>query len=93
MKLNAILIVCVLCAIVVELVFAVTAFQQDFPIFNASGTNQTTNFVDVNGNVGAEDSRFMWNNTGLALIAQAFVLFAAAAATLGLLRNGEEKHA
>jgi hypothetical protein len=93
MKLNAILIVCVVCAIIAELLFASVALQQDFPIFSASGTNQTINFVDVNGDVGAEDSRFMWNNTGLALIAQAFVLFAAAAATLGLLRNGEEKHA
>jgi len=92
MKLNAILIACVLCAIITELFFVGVALQQDFPIFSASGTNQTT-FVDVNGDVGAEDSRFMWNNTGLALIAQAFVLFAAAAATLGLLRNGEEKHA
>ena len=93
MKLNAILIACVLCAIITELLFVGVALQQDFPIFSASGTNQTTTFVDVNGDVGAEDSRFMWNNTGLALIAQAFVLFAAAAATLGLLRNGEEKHA
>ena len=92
MKLNAILIACVLCAIITELLFVGVALQQDFPIFSASGPNQTT-FVDVNGDVGAEDSRFMWNNTGLALIAQAFVLFAAAAATLGLLRSGEEKHA
>lgn len=91
MKLNAAFIVCVLCTIVVVMVFAVVTFQQDFPIFNASDSNQT-NFVNVNGNVGAEDSRFMWNNTGLALIAQAFVLFAAAAATLGLLRSDEEKH-
>ncbi len=74
------------------MVFAVVAFQHQFPIFSSFGSNQTINFVEVNGNVGAEDSRFMWNNTGLALIAQAFVLFAAAAATLGLLWSGEEKH-
>ena len=93
MKLNAIFIFCLLCAIIAELLFVVVAVQQDFPIFSAPGNNQTNRFVDVNGDVGAEDSRFMWNNTGLALIVQAFVLFAAAAATLGLLRNGEEKHA
>jgi hypothetical protein len=92
MKLNASFIVCVLCTMIALIVFTVVAFQQDFPIFSAHGSNQTINFVDINGNVGAEDSRFMWNNTGLALIAQAFVLFAAAAATLGLLRSGEEKH-
>ncbi len=72
--------------------FVMVPFQQEFPVFNPS--NQTSSFVSVNGEVGAEDSRFMWNNDGLALIAQAFVLFAAAAATLGLLKGkGEEKHA
>jgi hypothetical protein len=93
MKLNAAFIVCILCAFVAMALFVVVALQQNFPIFNASVSNQTSSFVDVNGDVGAHDSQFMWNNTGLALIAQAFVLFAAAAATLGLLKGGEEKNA
>jgi predicted permease len=91
MKLTAAFILCLICAIVAIVLFASIALQQNFPVFTAS--NQAGNYVDVSGNVGAEDARFMWNNDGLALIAQAFVLFAAAAATLGLLKGGEEKNA
>lgn len=81
-------VVCVVCAVVAVALFVVVAVQQPFPIY--SSTNQTSSFVNATGDVGAEDSRFMWNNDGLALIAQAFVLFAAAAAALGLLRKGDE---
>jgi hypothetical protein len=90
MKLNAAFIVCLICAAVAVALFAVVALQQNFPIFNSS---QAASSVNVSGDVGAEDSAFLWNNTGLAVLAQAFVLFAAAAATLGLLKNGEENHA
>ena len=90
MKLNIAFLVCLLCAIVAITIFAVVATQQSFPIYKSS--NQTSSYVNVTGNVGSEDSRFLWNNDGLALIAQAFVLFAAAAATLGLLKTDEEKH-
>jgi hypothetical protein len=87
MKINAAFIVCLVCAAIAVALFAVVALQQNFPVFNSS---QAAGSVNVSGDVGAEDSAFLWNNTGLALIAQAFVLFAAAAATLGLLKNGEE---
>jgi ABC-type microcin C transport system permease subunit YejB len=87
MKLNSAVIVGVVCAVVAVVLFASVALQQSFPVFGAS---QAAGSVSVDGNIGAEDSRFLWNNTGLAVTAQAFVLFAAAAATLGLLKNGEE---
>ena len=90
MKLNAAIIVCLICAVAAVVLFAVVALQQNFPIFNQT---QATGSVNVSSDVGAEDSAFLWNNTGLALIAQALVLFAAAAATLGLLKNGDEDHA
>jgi len=90
MKLNPPLILCLICAIGAIALFILIALQQNFPVFNAS--NQAGSYVAIGGNVGAEDARFMWNNDALALIAQAVVLFAAAAATLGLLKEGEEKH-
>jgi len=90
MKINVAFLVCLICAIVAIAIFAVIATQQSFPIYKS--TNQTSSYVDVTENVGSEDSRFMWNNDGLALIGQAFVLLAAAAAALGLLKNDEEKH-
>ncbi len=90
MKVNAALIVGVVCAVLAVILFATVASQQAFPIFGSS--NQTSTFVNVTEDVGAQDSRFMWNNDGLALIAQAVVLFAAAATTLGLLKIDEEKN-
>jgi hypothetical protein len=89
MKANLLFFVSLICAILAVALFASVAAKDNFPIFNPS--NQTGSYVDVNQDVGAEDSRFMWNNDGLALIAQAFVLFAAAAAALGMLKVGEEK--
>jgi hypothetical protein len=88
MKINPAFVVCVVCAVLAITIFAVIATQQAFPIHSSS---QSSSSVNVNQDVGAQDSRFMWNNDGLALIAQALVLFAAAAATLGLLNFGGEK--
>lgn len=89
MKLNAALIVCIFCAIVAIVLLSIVAVQQPFPVFHGSASNSS--MVDVTQDIGAADSRYLWNNDGLALIAQAFVLFAAAAATLGLLKINEEK--
>lgn len=89
MKLNAVYIVCLVCAVVAVALFTVVALQQNFPVFNSS---QASSSVNVNGDVGAQDSAFLWNNTGIAVLAQAFVLFAAAAATLGLLKTREENN-
>jgi hypothetical protein len=89
MKVNSFFLACAIFAVIAIVMFAFISVQQEFPIFNPSGQNSS--FVNISGDVGAEDSRFMWNNDGLALIAQAFVLFAAAAATLGLLKAGGEK--
>jgi hypothetical protein len=88
MKLNAALIVCIICSVIVIILLAIIAVQQPFPVFH--GTSNSS-MVDTTQDIGAADSRFLWNNDGLALIAQAFVLFAAAAATLGLLKINEEK--
>jgi hypothetical protein len=90
MKHNAAVIVGGVCAVVAVVLFAAVALQHSFPVFDAS---QAAGSVSISGDVGAEDSRFLWNNTGLAVTAQAFVLFAAAAATLGLLRGGDDKDA
>jgi predicted permease len=89
MKLNAALVVCIFCSILAIILLSIVAIQQPFPVFHGSGSNSS--MADITQDIGAADSRFLWNNDGLALIAQAFVLFAAAAATLGLLKINEEK--
>jgi hypothetical protein len=92
MKVKFASVVCVLCSIVAVALFVLVTIQQPFPIYGSS--NQNSSYVSATEDVGAEDSRFMWTNDGLALIAQAFVLFAAAAAALGLLRKEDgENHA
>jgi hypothetical protein len=88
MKVNVVLIIGAICAILAVAIFAVIAAQQTFPVFQSSA--ESGHFVNVNAAVGPEDSRFMWNSDNLALIAQAFALFAAAAATLGLIKAKEE---
>jgi hypothetical protein len=47
--------------------------------------------IDVTHDVGAEDSSFMWSYRSMDLIAQAFVIFAASAACLVMLRVGEKE--
>jgi len=88
MKPDPLLVACIICVALSITLFTLLAVEHPFPVF--SSADQTSTFVDSTANVGGEDSRFLWTNTGLALIAQAFVLFAAAAATLGLLKVNEE---
>ena len=92
MKVNAIMIVGILFALLAVAVFAVVAAQSPFPAFKYA--TQTAHYVSVTQNatqVGPLDSQFMWNNNSLNLIAQAFVLFAAAAGTLALLNTNKSK--
>jgi hypothetical protein len=87
MKPTAILILGIIFAALAMIILSLVILDQPFPVANYSNSS----LVDITQNIGSEDSRFLWNNTGLALIAQAFVLFAAAAATLCLLKIDEEK--
>jgi len=68
---------------------AVIATEQTFPIFKYS--NASNRFVSASQNIGLEDSRFMWNENSLNLITQAFVLFAAASATIAILSHDAEE--
>lgn len=91
MKPDPLVIACIICASLAVALFTLLVAEHPFPVF---GADDASNFVDITADVGGEDSRFLWTNTGLALIAQAFVLFAAAAATIGLLKaNEENQHA
>jgi len=89
MKINALVLVGFLFALITVAALAVIATQQPFPVFKYS--TQSDRYVSVTQNIGLEDSRFMWNNNSLNLIAQAFALFAAAAATLAILRTDEKR--
>jgi hypothetical protein len=89
MKINIVLIVGAIFAVLVIAIFVFIAGQTPFPAFKYA--SQTSQYVNLASNIGPEDSRFMWTNYNLTLIAQAFVLFAAAAAALALLRADDKE--
>jgi hypothetical protein len=89
MKINAVLIVGVIFVVLVIAVFIIVASQTPFPTFKYA--TQTSQYVNISSNIGPEDSQFMWTNYDLTLIAQAFVLFASAAAALAILRIDDKE--
>lgn len=89
MKINAVLIVGVIFVILVVVIFVFIAGQTPFPAFKYA--TQNTHYLNTTSNIGPEDSKFMWTNYELTLIAQSFVLFAAAAAALAMLRTDDKE--
>ncbi len=89
MKTNAIVVAGIVFALLAIVVFVFVSGQNPFPAFHYA--TQSDHFINVNANVGPVDSRFMWTNYDLTLVAQAFVLFGAAAASLAMLRTDEKE--
>jgi hypothetical protein len=77
-------------AIFTVLVFWMLILEYTFPVFKYGGlpTEIVRNDTAI---IGPEVSRFLWNYRVVDLIAQAFVLFAAAACCVALLRTKERK--
>lgn len=46
--------------------------------------------IETSSDVGQEDSRFMWSNRSMDLLAQAFAIFAASVACLSMLRESSK---
>jgi hypothetical protein len=89
MKINAVLIVGAISVVLIVVVFVFIASQNPFPAFKYA--TQTSQYLNTTSNIGPEDSQFMWTNYDLTLIAQAFVLFASAAAALAMLRIDDKE--
>ncbi len=89
MKTNAIVVAGIIFALLAVAVFVVVASQSPFPAFHYA--TQSDHYINVNANVGPADSQFMWTNYDLTLVAQAFVLFGAAAASLAMLRTDDKE--
>ncbi len=73
-------------ALLATIVLALIVTQQAFPIFKPATSNQ---YVSITQDIGPEDGRFMWGSLSIQLIVQAFVIFAAAAGSLSMLRTEE----
>jgi cell division protein FtsX len=70
-----------------------TAFILQTPFESFAYSNSHGHFIDVDGNVGAEDSRFLWSYRATDLMAQAIAIFAASVACLAMLRGVEKEAA
>jgi hypothetical protein len=77
-------------AVLAALIFSMFILEYGFPVFKYAGppTEPVRNETAI---IGPEVSRFLWNYRVIDLIAQAFVLFAAAACCVALLRTEERK--
>ena len=89
MKLDRITVAGGILALVMVAFFGLIIAQSPFPKFSPSSRSER--FINVTENIGSEDSSFMWTNRTLDLMAQAFVIFAAAVGCLALLRITEKK--
>ncbi len=74
------------------LIFWMFIVEYDFPAFKYVDPDQPPELVENDTSIiGQRVSRFLWNYRVLDLMGQAFVLFAAAACCMALLRVEERK--
>ena len=76
--------------ILATLFFSMLILEYTFPVFKYA-SHPTEPVGNETAIIGPEVSRFLWNYRVVDLIAQAFVLFAAAACCVALLRTKEKK--
>jgi len=78
--------------ILVILIFWMLIVEYDFPAFKYVDPDQPPELVENDTSIiGQRVGWFLWNYRVIDLIAQAFVLFAAAACCMALLRVEERK--
>jgi len=89
MRLDKITLAGALLAIVAMAAVVAVIAQHPFPSFDYATSSD--HFIDINQDVGPQDSQFMWSYRSMDLIAQALVIFAASAGCLAMLRIAERE--
>lgn len=77
-------------AVLAILVFSKLTVEHEFPTFEFAGPPIELVEDDI-AVIGAEVSRFLWENRVIDMIAQAFILFVAAVCCMVILRTEGEK--
>ena len=72
------------------LIFSMLVVRYEFPAFEYASPSSELVEIETS-TIGQEVSRFLWTYRLIDLIAQAFVLFAAAACCVAVLRAEEKK--
>ena len=77
-------------AVLAVLIFSMLVVKYEFPAFEYASPSSELVEIETS-TIGQEVSRFLWTYRLIDLIAQAFVLFAAAACCVAVLRAEEKK--
>jgi multisubunit Na+/H+ antiporter MnhB subunit len=90
MEIDRIRVAGLTAAVLATLIFSTLIVEYEFPVFKYAEppTELVENETEI---IGQKVSRFLWDYRVIDLIAQAFVLFAAAACCTALLRIEERK--
>jgi len=92
MEIDRIGVVGLITTVFAALIFSILIVEYEFPVFKYADRDQPPELVEnETATIGQEVSRFLWDYRVIDLIAQAFVLFAAAACCTALLRTKERK--
>ncbi|MDH5375983.1 MAG: hypothetical protein OEZ21_09320 [Candidatus Bathyarchaeota archaeon] len=92
MEIDRIGVVGLITTVFAALIFSTLIVEYEFPVFKYADPDQPPKLVESEtAIIGQEVSRFLWDYRAIDLIAQAFVLFAAAACCTALLRTEERK--
>ena len=90
MRINWIRVAGLTTTVLVVLVFSMLIVRYEFPAFEYASPSAEL-IESETTEIGAKVSRFLWTYRLIDLIAQAFVLFAAAACCVAVLRAEEKK--